>query len=532
MPPDPKEIALAAGRELRSEEMRVTSRLLSAFHQSEQSIRSELHQVLVQIGKLQEQGQPVGAGWVWKHTKLSQALELIEAKVDQFSRLALKATEARQGADVEKAIRDTEKTFRSFSSDRVGPFRLVNVRSLEDLIGRFADGSPLSKYFERYGATTAADIEQQVLTGVLQGKRVRGIAKDLETAARIPRNRAIVTARTEPLRSYREATIRNYQANPGVVNGYIRLATLDRRTCPVCLALHGTRHKLTDPFYAHPGCRCTSIPIVIGANIDIGVDGETWFADQPDEVQEQVLGPEKLELYKAGDMKLADLVVKTQSDAFGPGLREKSIKDLGYRRTYRSGLQVRESDKTPLRVSAREPKGVTDNPPLPKPVEGRRYLDSSPGTTIEDFKKRIQTSDVEIFGFSDDGKTISHAPVLGDEAKVDILQFGDLLRNTHTIHNHPRSGFFSFNDFAAAIGWDMKSMTAVLKSGSELLLERPKGGWPDEDAFLESCKRGGRRAYKNPGGNKGKKLLKVYVEQVNESLSNKFGNNAPKIVLK
>lgn len=335
MPPDPKTTAQQIRSEVIADEVRRTGRLQRALQEAKQAISVDLNALMAQIEVRSKSGLPVDGGWLWQQSRLRQALGLIEDRLDAFGKLALSATEAGQTAALDRTPTDIDAMFRSLRIPP-GSYKLINTRALDRLIGHFADGSPIRTYFERYGDSVASGIERKLIGGVLRGagpretarKILAEVRRQVEDAAEKKGLRAIATARTETLRVYREATIDGYAENSQLVDGYIRLATLDHRTCPVCLALSGTWSPLSDPFESHVSCRCTLVPSMRSMPMDYGQSGAQWFDDQDEEIQVQVLGPGKYELFKNKQLQLRDLIRRSTSPTFGPQVREASLREI------------------------------------------------------------------------------------------------------------------------------------------------------------------------------------------------------------
>jgi SPP1 gp7 family putative phage head morphogenesis protein len=172
---------------------------------------------------------------------------------------------------------------------------------------------------------TARAVGDALVRGVATGQGPRQIARLAREASGLTLARSLTIVRTETLRAYREATRSAYLRNQEVVSGWIWHAALSPRTCALCIAMHGTRHPLSEPLTSHPNCRCAMVPIVPGVTIASGAD---WFAGQPAATQRAILGPAKLRAYQAGDLQLADLVGETRSATWGAGRYEKSLKEL------------------------------------------------------------------------------------------------------------------------------------------------------------------------------------------------------------
>lgn len=89
--------------------------------------------------------------------------------------------------------------------------------------------------------------------------------------------------------------------------GYVWSAILDSRTCETCIALDGEKFDFRDGEAptppAHPYCRCAVIPFA-GAAGDIpdDVDAHDWLAQQSEEVQDEVLGKVRAQLWREGKL--------------------------------------------------------------------------------------------------------------------------------------------------------------------------------------------------------------------------------------
>jgi hypothetical protein len=141
--------------------------------------------------------------------------------------------------------------------------------------------------------------------------------------------RAVTIARQESLRAYRGASFRRWQADDLVV-GWWWSSAQDRRTCAICWAKHGTEHSIDEPFASHVCCRCVPVPLLAGDSPDV-TPGTEAFAALDEDMQREILGPGKFDLYAAGDVTLDDLVAETYSARWGPGLRERSLAELAAR---------------------------------------------------------------------------------------------------------------------------------------------------------------------------------------------------------
>lgn len=276
--------------------------------------------------------------------RYADLIEQITRKINEYAGVALEQTASAQSDLVNKAGDEAQAIAQAYLGPEVlTSWAFAPDTALQNLVGTFWDGSPLRERLLEFGKK-AADAAESVLTDTLirgRGLREAGrelakaladgrpdseLTKDLLGGVTEVRTAAERIVRTEIHRANRDASRENYIANSDIILGYERIATLDTRTCPVCLALDGTVSELGEIMPSHPNCRCAVAPW-FGQQIE-RVTGPVWFARLDADQQLEILGPGKFELYQAGEMFLADLVAKVDSPDWGPGVREKSLATL------------------------------------------------------------------------------------------------------------------------------------------------------------------------------------------------------------
>lgn len=199
-------------------------------------------------------------------------------------------------------------------------------------------GTPLGTLLAGLGARAQQEAREKLIEGVALGLGTREIGRNLRNAFAGNGIRALLVARTEVIRTYRDSALRTYNRNAQVISGWIWIASLGPRTCPVCIARHGSFHPLDETFASHPACRCSPAPAT-RSWADLGFPdvpetrlepetGEAWFARQDAGTQRRILGRGKFELYDAGELRLEDVVQETVSPIWGRGLKERPLRDL------------------------------------------------------------------------------------------------------------------------------------------------------------------------------------------------------------
>jgi SPP1 gp7 family putative phage head morphogenesis protein len=197
-------------------------------------------------------------------------------------------------------------------ADLVTRFNRVDATSLQWIVQRtteqiLGDASSLGVYAQE-------QMRRTLIRGVALGDNPRQAARRMVRQAEGAFNggltRALTIARTEILDAHRASASASQMANRDVLSGWVWLAQLDTRTCPSCLAKHGTVHDLdeTGP-NDHPQGRCARMPkarswrdlgIDLDEPADITPDAQAWFADLERQQQLQVMGPARLQALDGG----------------------------------------------------------------------------------------------------------------------------------------------------------------------------------------------------------------------------------------
>lgn len=176
-------------------------------------------------------------------------------------------------------------------------------------------------------------MRRRLIQGVAAGRNPRETARlmvaDVQDDFDGGLARAQVIARTETIDAYRAGAKAHHEANSDVLAGWVWLAKLSERTCPSCVAMHGTEHDIDEPGpLDHQQGRCSRMPLVKpelvpGAPTPRVESGTEWLERQPEGVQRSVLGPRRYEAWKAGEYPASRWAVRRESEAwrpsYGPG---------------------------------------------------------------------------------------------------------------------------------------------------------------------------------------------------------------------
>ncbi len=224
----------------------------------------------------------------------------------------------------------------------VGVLQRMPREAVIALVGALREDSPLASItLARWGDKAAKQIGEQLVKGLVTGigsrKTAREILKALDPALGMPLSKALTIARTETNRAFRSATRETYRRNPHVVKGWIWYANIDGEPepCLACLAMHGTKHDMDETLDDHPNGRCTMLAITPSFE-ELGIEGvdepdrtvetgEEWFNRQPEERQREMMGEQRYELWKQGNLDFEDMATTHHSDEWGDSIGVRPI---------------------------------------------------------------------------------------------------------------------------------------------------------------------------------------------------------------
>lgn len=178
-------------------------------------------------------------------------------------------------------------------------------------------------------------IRETLIRGVALGQNPRVAARRMVRGIEVGYNqaltRAMVITRTEMLDAHRGAAMVHEQANANVLQGWEWVAALDARTCPSCWAQHGTMHSIDEAGpIDHQQGRCSRLPVTkswkdLGFDIpeppSLLPDAETKFHSLAQSTQLKIMGPQRLQMLKDGDVGWSDLSTLRHN----PGWRDSQV---------------------------------------------------------------------------------------------------------------------------------------------------------------------------------------------------------------
>ena len=251
-------------------------------------------------------------------------------------------------------------------ANKVDPMSPAGLKVFKDTIARtgiswatpdattfardFVNSSEWIAKMEGWGSGYAEITRSAMIDGISKGWGPKKAAAEMRRYAQnLPVSAAENLTRTLQLTSFREASAAMEVANSQYIEGAIRIATIDSRTCLSCISLHGTELKLGETVSDHYRGRCSSwyrtvggprFPEMMQADSTPGnrnfvpyQSGEDWFNSLSPERQAQqasfLKSPAKLRAFKNGE-PLSSFVGDHSDSVFGNQKIELSlIKAIG-----------------------------------------------------------------------------------------------------------------------------------------------------------------------------------------------------------
>ncbi|MFW0774509.1 phage minor head protein [Paenarthrobacter nitroguajacolicus] len=202
----------------------------------------------------------------------------------------------------------------------------LNPRSIDAMVNRTLER--IHKDSRPLPADVVRLMKSELIRGIALGDNPR------KTAQRIVRRserrfnggltRAMTIARTEVLDMHRVGSQIADKDNTDILEGWRWHAALSARTCPSCLANHGTMHPASEPGPVdHHQGRCARLPQTkswadlgftgVTEPVDAFPDAREWFDNLTVESQLEIMGKERLALLQSGKIGWEDLTTRTKN---------------------------------------------------------------------------------------------------------------------------------------------------------------------------------------------------------------------------
>ena len=307
----------------------------------EDALMPQIDALARDIEALKAAGKDVTSGKLYRMERYKALLAQVRNETARY--------EAWSGRQIEQGQRDYfelgNAAARTMLKDLLPPgvnidFNRLPVDAANNMIGLCKDGSPLFDVLKKRALFPEAvdGLTTQLINGMALGWNPRKTARAMADGLAAGLNKALVIARTEQLRAYREATFQNYKANGDIVNGWVWHSACDARTCAACWSMHGTVHSLDERLDDHVCGRCAMIPQTkswaelgytgIPDTNPVIPSGEDVFSKLSEDKQRGILGNTRFQLWKDDTLVFSKLSKFTDDPVWGRSLQITPLKDM------------------------------------------------------------------------------------------------------------------------------------------------------------------------------------------------------------
>lgn len=330
--------------EVARDELATLRRLARLWVPSYRELRKQVDALTSLIQQKRDKGEPVEVEYLYSLDRYQTMMDQAEQMIRKYNKAAAGQI---HGTEVEMAEMGAQngKQLISIAEPDNPMWTRVNKRETRIAAGMTANGSPLDNLLAKSFDAMKEGLEQALITGISTGQGSSWIAQRMMEAAEIPEQRALLIARTEVNRAYRQANWEQMQSS-GAVRGYRRMC-YPPTACFACLMLDGEFYPVDSEPCDHPNGKCSFVPVT--KHFDPADDpswqrGRDWFMEQDEATQRKLMGPGRFDLWKQQGLDPRDMVYIKPNATWGGSPAVVSLKNL---LGYRGGIPKE------LRISAR-----------------------------------------------------------------------------------------------------------------------------------------------------------------------------------
>lgn len=322
-----------------------TRDLVIAWVDSWDEVAGDLEAAMVELVTDAGDGRVTRAQAI-RSRRLRAALETIATRLDDLTQGA----NGRIIDDLLTVIDDAGRTAEQIITsqlpaverDLVNAWETVSDKQLDAIVRRTTQR--ITSTLRPLRADTMRAIRGELVRGVASGTNPRATARRMVDRANMRWNgdlgltRALRVARTETLDAHRAGALAARTANADIITGWMWMCELSTRSCPSCIAQHGSLHAADEPGpFDHVNGRCTATPVTkswreLGINqserLSAMPDARTWFDSLPHVDKVSIMGAKRLELLQSGRISWDDLSVLKHNPGWRDSYQVASLPQL------------------------------------------------------------------------------------------------------------------------------------------------------------------------------------------------------------
>ena len=302
-------------------------RLARLWVPSYRYLQDQVDALLKLIRQKQAKGEPVEIEYIYSLERYRRMMDEAKMMIRRYNRAAAKQIRGDMTEMSDLGYMDATRVV-SVAEPDSPMWTRVNKSPARVTAAMTQDDAPLDRLLDKSFGQMKTGMEQALITGIATGQGSRWIAEQMMNAAAIPEQRALLIARTEVNRAYRQANWER-QRDSRAVLGYRRMC-YKPTACFACLMLDGEFYPKTQEPTDHPNGKCSFVPVskhFDPANMEGWQKGSDWFMEQSEEDQRRIMGNSRYELMRDG-YDPRDMVWIKPNDTWGGSPAVKPLKDL------------------------------------------------------------------------------------------------------------------------------------------------------------------------------------------------------------
>ncbi|NBW14722.1 MAG: hypothetical protein EBR82_42660, partial [Caulobacteraceae bacterium] len=212
-------------------------RIVEAYTRSYQKMEQNIRALTEKIERARAAGQYISPSWAFQIDRYQTLQRQITSEITRIAGTVEQTITTNQTAAVQQAVANTEALV-NLGAQSTGvsvSFSQLPKDATESIVGFLSDGSPLKGLLDKLPGMAGQAVSEALTDGIVRGLGATQIARNMRNALGGNMTRAMIIARTETMRAYREATSRTFNQNRDILVGWVWVASFSRRTCASCL---------------------------------------------------------------------------------------------------------------------------------------------------------------------------------------------------------------------------------------------------------------------------------------------------------
>lgn len=290
------------------------NQIIGLLNKSEKDLRAQLAKHLTNIT---DRGASISPGTIKRIEAMLKELEQIRSDMYKL------ANDETRSAVSQFAIHEADFQGKIIENAvKIDTVRPTATQLRAAAVSRPFQGALLKEWYSRLESNDARRLRDAVKIGITQGQTtdqiVRRVVGTRANAYRdgileISRREAQAVVRTAIAHTANQAKEELFAANSDIIEGVQWVSTLDSRTSPLCQSLDGKIFEIGKGIRppAHFNCRSTVVPYlgktsIVGTRasavgqVPADMTYSDWLKKQPRDVQDEVLGKSRADLFRNG----------------------------------------------------------------------------------------------------------------------------------------------------------------------------------------------------------------------------------------